>query len=258
MAVVVGTNAGFVSSAPVADPGGTTTLIDTQSVAIKDTSSADAATITEIGWWCDNATEETNFEVGLYSHDADNDKPDIRLYVEATNAKGTDAGWKTVSVNWEISSNTTYWIAIQVDDTATTTNIDRNADGGDAISIKTSSASLTDPWGASTETVWARAIYALESSSQTHSLVGPVSNSTTVSGALGQNPRSFTGGSLACTLSMDAILSGGYILQSLLGSTSATTTVSGIMRYNVANIQEMNIYRRLCAAGNNEFWYEDI
>jgi len=38
MAVVKGTNAGFVETAPVADPTGTATLMDTHATGLKDTS----------------------------------------------------------------------------------------------------------------------------------------------------------------------------------------------------------------------------
>ena len=166
MAVVLGTNAGFVTVAPTADPAGTTTLIDTQAVAVKDTAPVGSGKITEIGWWCDNATEETNFEVGLYSHNASSNKPATRLYVDTVNAKGTAAGWKTVVVDWNITAETIYWIAIKVDNTATQTNIDRNVDAT-RISIVTFSGSLSQPWPAgSTETIWCRAIYAVYESGQ--------------------------------------------------------------------------------------------
>lgn len=180
MAVVKGTNAGFVSSAPVADPSGTAFFIDTHSEAVKDTSPAGNNKITEIGWWCDNATEETNFEVGLYDHDAGSDKPDNLLYSDTVNAKGTDSGWKTVSVDWAISASTIYWIAVQVDDTATATNCDRNANGADRRSIDTSSTFLPDPWtdgGGG----WYDAIYAKHEEATTYSeLSGTIAATSTV------------------------------------------------------------------------------
>lgn len=161
MAVVLGTNAGFVTEAPTADPSGTGTYIDFQACAVKDTSDATADRITEVGWWCDTATAEANFEIGLYAHDSGNDKPGSQLYADIVNAKGVTTGWKTVTVNWSIDPSTIYWIALQVDNTPTATDIDRNSDAT-RISIKTTSGALADPWPSeSTETVWARAIYAL-------------------------------------------------------------------------------------------------
>ena len=116
MALVNGTNCGFVLTAPVDDPASGTSILDSYAKAILTASPATANKITEIGWWCDNATAESNFEVGLYDSNKD------LLYVERTNAKGTGAGWKTVAVDWEISPSTNYYIAVQLDNTATTTN----------------------------------------------------------------------------------------------------------------------------------------
>jgi len=150
MALVLGTNCGFVSSAPVADPlGSNSSGIDEQAKAIRDVSSSDAIKVIEIGWWCDNATEESNFEVGLYSNEG-NDEPETRLFVDTTNAKGTGAGWKTVAVDWEISPSTTYWIAFQLDDTTTTTNSDFKASDGPGYARHSlSDSSLPADWGTS-------------------------------------------------------------------------------------------------------------
>lgn len=130
MAVVLGTNAGFVAEAPVADPAGNNQgVMDAYRMATKDTAPEGATSITEIGWWCDTASQESNFEVGLYSHNAETNRPDTRLYVADTNAKGTTSGWKTVEVDWAITPGTVYWIAVQLDDTATTTWMDWQSSG---------------------------------------------------------------------------------------------------------------------------------
>lgn len=180
MAVVKGTNAGFVVSAPVTDPAGSNTLMDTHADAVKDTSPVGATGITEIGWWCDGATEEANFEIGLYDHDAGNDKPGNQLYSDTVNAKGTGAGWKTVAVNWAISAETIYWIAVQLDNTSTTTNTNRNSTGADRRSIVTSASDLEDPWPAgSTDTTWYEAFYAVWSSATVYA-----EGTKTVTGAL--------------------------------------------------------------------------
>jgi hypothetical protein len=147
MAVVKGTNCGFVTSAPSAAPGGATAALDNTSRAQIDVAPAGATKITEIGWWASTATEESNFEVGLYSHDAVNDCAKDRLYVNNTNAKGTTGGWKTVAVDWAITAGTTYWIAVQVDDTATATGYDYSTGTGTQSGVCTGgSASLIDPW----------------------------------------------------------------------------------------------------------------
>ena len=120
MAIVIGTNAGFVTSTPTSDPAGSNWALDTDMIALKVTSPATATKITEIGFWCDTASEAANFEVGLYSDDSTS-FPNTRLYVDSTNAKGTTSGWKSVSVDWAIDSSTIYWIAVQLDNTSTTT-----------------------------------------------------------------------------------------------------------------------------------------
>jgi len=148
MALVLGTNCGFVSVAPEADPDGTATTSDAYARAIKHIAPAGATAITEIGWWSDNNSVETNFEVGLYSHHAGNDKPDARLFVDDTNAKGTGSGWKTVAVNWEITEGTTYWIAIQIDQHTGDTKIDYQNAGAPSRGSTVSAASLANPWTA--------------------------------------------------------------------------------------------------------------
>jgi len=151
MAVVLGTNSGFVTVAPTSDPGAFyAPEIDDNAFVTKDTSPETAIKITEIGWWCDNATEEANFEVGLYAADGEvvPGEAGTLLYSDTTNAKGTTAGWKSVAVDWEISGNTVYWLGVQLDNTATATatNHDTNFGSGNdflAASIET----LPNPFG---------------------------------------------------------------------------------------------------------------
>ena len=144
-----GVNAGFVTVAPTSDPEGVATVMDTKSRAGRFTAPEDG-TVTEIGWYCDNATEEANFEVGLYSWDTGNDRPDNLLGSDKTNAKGTDAGWKRVSgLSIPIVNGIIYGIANQLDDTATQTDIDRTSVGGSRSGRKDSQTTLPDPsWGA--------------------------------------------------------------------------------------------------------------
>jgi len=148
MALVNGNNCGFVTSAPVSDPSaGQDGWMSTRARALKATSPATAGKITEIGWWCDNATEESNFEVGLYDDDGNSfpgNFPKDLLHSDKTNAKGTTAGWKSVAVDWEISEETIYWITIQLDETTTTTEIDYDSTNNMAYVYKTA-ATLPDP-----------------------------------------------------------------------------------------------------------------
>ena len=46
-------------------------IMDTYAGSCKFTAPLDAKDLTSIGWYCDNATQEANFQVGLYAHDAE-------------------------------------------------------------------------------------------------------------------------------------------------------------------------------------------
>lgn len=147
MAIVLGTNAGFVTEAPVADPTGIIFGIDNQADYTKDTTPAGGNIhITEIGWWCDVATEAANFEVGIYDHDSGDDVPNNLIEVSRTNAKGTTAGWKTASVDWIISPETIYWIGVQLDNTDTDTYTNRSTSGGRSF-YQFSKTTLPNPAG---------------------------------------------------------------------------------------------------------------
>ena len=240
MAVVKGTNAGFVSEAPVADPGGTSpgSKVDNLHSAMKDTSPIGSGKITEIGFWCDNATEEANFEVGLYSHNVGEDKPATRLYVDNTNAKGTGAGWKTVVVDWEIDPETIYWIAVQVDNTATTTNTDWNTNGADRRSLGGAAATLPEIWGGgSTETAWYFAYYAVWGAGADY-----VELSATIAAISG----------------MSAILTVGSIVD-LSATIAAVSALSAILTVpTVFKTTNIATIKRVVVAGNDEIWFEDI
>ena len=163
MALVLGTNCGFVTEAPTADPaGGNWATADAYAYALKHTAPVGAVKIVEIGWWADTATDEVNFEVGIYSHDSGNDEPDAVVgSLSQTNAKGTTAGWKRVTgLNIEITAETIYWIATQCDNTPTTTYA--NLAHGDAGGLKYKSASTLDSnWGVSNNLNYISSIYAV-------------------------------------------------------------------------------------------------
>jgi len=152
MALVLGTNCGFVTEAPTGDPSGINNQIDSRRSAIKVTTT-DAVTITEMGWYSGVTSQESNFEVGIYSHNSGTDKPGALLHVSDTNAKGTTVGWKTASVNFELEGSTIYWLAAVVVNTATTTRIDGGNAGtrfaylsGDDLPATWSGGAAGDDW----------------------------------------------------------------------------------------------------------------
>lgn len=144
MALVLGTNVGFVTVAPTADPAGSDTVIDGSSVVVKDTSPARALRITEIGWYRGIGTNTANFEVGLYSDSGG--VATTRLFVDATNSSAVQ-GWITTAVNWAISPNTPYWLAVQMDAHSGSSDIDSATSGGAGIDLLTSQTTLNDPYG---------------------------------------------------------------------------------------------------------------
>lgn len=144
MALAIGTNVGFVTVAPTADPAGTDTVIDGASVVVRDLAPAGATRITEIGWYRGSGTNTANFEVGLYTDTAG--VADVRDQVDATNSSAS-SGWIRVAVNWPITELTWYWLAVQMDAHTGSSNIDTAASGGSGIDRLTSQTTLGATYG---------------------------------------------------------------------------------------------------------------
>lgn len=164
MGLVNGTNCGFVLARPVGDPVGAAQKdADTRALATKSVAPAGAAAITEIGVWFSNASAETTYQLGLYSHHAGTNKPETRLARTGDLTKPLNyTGWKYTAVALPITAATTYWVAVQIDDTPTDTKIDYDNGGGTGGNEATGQTELAEPWGGS-ET-WAAfefAIYAV-------------------------------------------------------------------------------------------------
>lgn len=236
MAVTIGTNAGFVTVAPTANPLGSGFASDDRSTATKDTTPAVLTKITEVGWWCDNATEETNFEVGLYSHDAPNNHPEALLFSDTVNAKGTSLGWKTVVVDWTIVPETIYWVAVQLDNTATSTKLDYTA--GERYAQIAASAALPDPWThGQPNGAFVFAIYAKVQAGTTYSeLSGTITGAGSVSGDMEALTFEELSGTIAGVGSLSASLG------------SVTVGLS----------EQLNAIKRLVVAGKDRIYYEDI
>ncbi|MCK9370617.1 hypothetical protein M0R04_11965 [Candidatus Dojkabacteria bacterium] len=165
-ALVEGINCGFVTTAPTADPAdGTLTGIQAQCRSGKFTAPAGATSITEIGWWCDNATEEANFELGIYSDNgggATSLPATLQSGVSRTNAKGTDAGWKKATVSIPVTAGTIYWLTFQLDNTATPTHTNFHTGEGRRDKDTTDTATLPDTWisgGAANDLIALYAVY---------------------------------------------------------------------------------------------------
>ena len=146
MALVLGTNSGFVTVAPTADPNATGATIDGNAVVTKHTSPANAVLVTEIGWYRASGTNAANWEIGQYSDLAG--VPLTRLNVDATNST-TSAGWIATAVSWAITPSTPYWWALQMDAHSGSSTVDSAASGG-AGSDLFAAATLADPYAGGT------------------------------------------------------------------------------------------------------------
>jgi len=149
MALVVGTNCGFVPVAPTEDPLGVASwLYDNYAIAAKHVAPAGATGVTEVGWWADTATGAANYQVGIYSHDSVNNRPKNLLASTADIAKGTTAGWKTGTISCAITAGDTYWIAMVCDNTATATFGNDASDGTQKADYLVQNTPFVDPWTA--------------------------------------------------------------------------------------------------------------
>ncbi len=144
MALTLGTNVGFVTVAPTADPAGTNTTIDGSSVVVKHTTPAGARKITQIGWYRGAGTNTANFEVALYADTAG--AAGARLFVDNTNSSNA-GGWITVAVDWNVSPSTSYWLGLQMDAHSGTSSVDSATPGGAGTDVLTSQTTLNDPYG---------------------------------------------------------------------------------------------------------------
>lgn len=149
MALTLGTNCGFVLTAPTADPAASGLVIGDTALVVKATSPAGARKISEIGWYESTTTTHTprNFEVGLYSADGAvvPGEAGTLLFSSITNTSAH--GWNTVTVDWAILPSTVYWIAIQVDTDVDFPAIDSSNTGGNGYDRRTSVTTLPNPFG---------------------------------------------------------------------------------------------------------------
>jgi hypothetical protein len=177
MALALGTNVGFVATAPSTDPAGGDTTIDGSSVVVKDTSPSTAVKITQIGWYRGSGTNTANFEIALYSDSAG--VADARLYVDNTNSSSS-SGWITVTVDWAISPSTAYWLGLQMDAHTGSSTVDSATSGGSGTDVRTSQTTLNDPYGGGTvaDADGMYAIYALYQTAPTVTLNSPADASS--------------------------------------------------------------------------------
>lgn len=116
MSLSLGTNCGFVTSAPSSDPSASYATWDGFAIGFKVTSPAGSNDLTEIGWWVDLVDTPGTFDVAIYSHDSGNDWPGSILASTTGTSTGSSAGvWKAASINYSMTASTTYWLVVQMD-----------------------------------------------------------------------------------------------------------------------------------------------
>lgn len=168
MAVVLGTNAGFVTTAPTADPGGSNLGVDASSRCTKDTCPADVSIITEVGWYQGSFDNTGSYAVGLYSHNSGSNTANA-LLESSTGHTMTGMGWQVVSgLNWSVTPGTVYWLATAIPNTTPNVTMDYvNTGGRTGINVAGAGVSLPDPFASASDTDYILALYAkVESGSQ--------------------------------------------------------------------------------------------
>ena len=144
MALELGTNSGFVTAAPSADPAETGTTIDGSSVVTKHTSPANAVKITSIGWYRASGTNTANWEIALYADTAG--VAAAMLFADQTNSTNAN-GWLVTAVDWTNAPSTAYWLGLQMDGHSGSSSVDGAAAGGAGSDVMTGQTTLADPYG---------------------------------------------------------------------------------------------------------------
>lgn len=143
-AVVLGTNAGFVTEAPTGNLIGGT-QIDKHTQGHFDTAPSDG-TVSEIGFWVDSLTENAEAQVGLYADNSNNPGSLIWNSSIEVMTSGTDFWYSFEVPDIEISNGVKYWIMVFVNDTSTTSYTDIDALPGHKFGYFTDVDGITDPF----------------------------------------------------------------------------------------------------------------
>ena len=151
MAIVTGTNAGFVTTAPTADPTSPDGDIGARANGAKFTSPAGTNKVTELGWWVGVAPSSAaeDWEMAIYTHDAVNDVPEaIVSGSEVSGSVGIGVtGWQSAALDVSISPSTTYWLVVaSTNNSGTDIEYDYATTGGAKLVIQASQSTLPDPY----------------------------------------------------------------------------------------------------------------
>ncbi len=156
MAIVRGTNAGFVTAAPSSDPGGIAQNFDNDALAFRDDLPAGSWKVTEIGWYQSRASGASaiSYECAIYSDDASggagNEVPNAIIDSKATGSStdGSEQWWNYTGLDiTSVSGGSWYWVAFGIGDVAANNNFDMSGSGAHRYSRDDDHGTLQDPWG---------------------------------------------------------------------------------------------------------------
>lgn len=153
MAVVEGTNCGFLTTAPTTDPGNPDSRTIKQVCnGAKFTAPANG-TITEVGYWQEagQVIGPPNMDLGVFSDDGTGLSPDEQLDSTGIISRPNfNNYWCSGAVSVPITSGTVYWIAVNVGNTLQpiTIGLD-NSQNTYSYVEKNQNPPLPDPWGSS-------------------------------------------------------------------------------------------------------------
>jgi len=150
MALTLGTNCGFVTTAPTSDPAASAYGIDNYVHAMKVTSPAGSNNLTEIGWWQSNGgNDAAAYECGIYSHDAVEDEPNAIVGSVSTGQSTTASttAWnKYTGLSQAITASTTYWLGVFVENVGGANRTDRTTGTGTRICTMAAAVELYTNW----------------------------------------------------------------------------------------------------------------
>lgn len=148
MALTIGINCGFVTTAPTVNPNESLSSLSGRRKALKDTTtSGGTIRITEIGWYKDTGTSG-ECDVGIYTEG--NTIP-VDLIHKSEFAFSSSNNWYSATgLSIDLSPSTDYWIALQVNSGTTATVAAKGSAGVDGAFLNSGvETELPDPWGTS-------------------------------------------------------------------------------------------------------------
>ena len=145
MALVVGTNCGFVETAPTSDPRGRYDYGEARRIfGFKDVAPVGAVKIVEIGWWMNTTKTAGTVKVGIYDHNSGDNEPENLLTGSDSFTRSSTAGWQVkTGLNIAVTAEDTYWIAFWDEKGG---EVDQDLEGG-TWATRNKQSGLIDPFG---------------------------------------------------------------------------------------------------------------